>query len=504
MDISKIMVNSKLDGDTPLYLQIAEIIIDKIMDGSLKEGDKLPSERELASLFKVSRTTAINSYRYIEQKGLIVTKLGSGTFITSKNISPSSIKAEISWEHLLKPSNGTSMSSLLSELINNSMSKERISLDAGMPDPKFYPLEKFKSLFHNNMENLSTKDFGHIAIEGLSSLRENIASMVNHKGIEGNYNNILITSGSQQGIYLISKILIEPGDYVIIESPTYIGAIQVLQAAGARILTLPIEENGNLDLNILEDYLIRYRPKLLYTIPTFQNPSGKVISLSNRYDLLKLAQRYRLIVVEDDPYSDFYYESTPPAPLKALNDYEGTIYLSTFSKILMPGLRLGYVVAHPALINRMTMEKQYIDLHSNNFSQWLLNLYLAEGELEKHLALVRKKYRIRRDTLFFTLKELLKEDIDFSLPSGGFYIWCRILSQFNSRKFLHEALKNGVSFVPGDAFYTSGTENKSFRLCFTSNNEKDLKEAVLRLHRTLMQIKKSSFLVSNKEFRPII
>ncbi len=502
MDISKILVHSELNNDSPLYLQIAEIIIDKIMDSSLREGDKLPSERELASLFNVSRTTAINSYRYIEQQGYVITKPGSGTFVSKKTDDTRSLNSEIPWENFFKPSKQTSMNSLFSELINSSISSDKISLDAGMPDPKFYPVDKFKDIFYKYMDALDTKDFGHISIEGLSSLRNTIPSIVSNKEIRTSYDNVLITSGSQQGIYLISKTLIEPGDYVIVESPTYIGAIQVLQAAGARILSLPID-NG-LPLNILEDYLIRYRPKLFYTIPTFQNPSGNVMSISERRDLLELAKRYRLIIVEDDPYSDFHYKEKPPTSLKSLDNYEGTIYLSTFSKIIMPGLRLGYVIAHPTLISRMTMEKQYIDLHSNNFAQWFLNIYLSNGELGNHLALVRKEYKKRRDVLYKSLKDLMGEDLAFSFPQGGFYIWCNILSSFNSRRLLHEALNRGVSFVPGDVFYNTPDGNKKFRLCFTSNDEKSLQKAAYRLYEALLQTKKSSSRILKNDSKPLI
>ncbi|MFZ5943504.1 MAG: PLP-dependent aminotransferase family protein [Bacillota bacterium] len=500
MDISKIAANSKLDNNSPRYLQIAKIIISGIQDGSFLQGSKLPAERELASLFGVSRTTAINTYRYLEQQGLVNSKKGSGTFVAKKKFTANAGKHEIPWNQIFRPYTQTSMSSLMNELLSNPLTKDTISLDAGMPNPKFYPLERFKKIFRT-IDFSKAKYFGHIPIEGLQLLRESIANLLRENCIQASFNNILVTSGSQQGIYLISKVFIEPGDYVIVESPTYIGAIQVLQAAGAKILSLPVEKG--LSLNILEDYLVRYRPKFFYTIPTYQNPTGKVMSFVERKQLLEMAARHRLIIVEDDPYSEFYYEEKPPLPIKALNGYEGCIYLSTFSKMLMPGLRLGYIAAHPSLINRITMEKQYIDLHSNNFSQWLLFHYLSDNNLKEHLSLVRKEYKTRRDILHSELKQLINGDLEVYLPSGGFYLWCKILFNCTSRKLLQEALKTGISFVPGDAFDIS-SGNKEFRLCFTSNDADALQEAVKRLHQAITNVKKNNSSTSNIDVKPLI
>ncbi|WDV45339.1 PLP-dependent aminotransferase family protein [Clostridiaceae bacterium M8S5] len=502
MDISKMIINKKLNKKSPLYMQIAKIIIDKIDDSFLKEGDKLPSERELATLFKVSRTTTINAYRYLEKNGYVNTKTGSGTYVIKENNQKNQLKHKIQWDEFFRPYGQLSMSSLMTEIINSSMMLDRISLDAGMPDPELYPLDKFKQLFCENMKYFKGQDFGYMSIEGLSGLRQNIAQMLVEKQIKAKYDNIMITSGSQQGIYLISKVLIEPGDYVVIEAPTYIGVIPVLKAAGARILSLPIKNESRLD--ILKDYIVRYRPKFIYTIPTYQNPSGNVMSKKQRKELIELAINNRLLIIEDDPYSDFYYDEKPPVSLKATSNYEGIIYISTFSKIIMPGLRLGYIVAHPTLISRVAMEKQYTDLHSNNLSQLLLNLYLKEGELTKHLEVVRKIYKKRRDIMARHITKSLNEYLDFSLPKGGFYIWGKILAPINSRKLLHEALNVGVSFIPGDAFYDIPTQGKELRLCFVSNSEDKIKESVVRLSRAFSSIIKKDRIINKDNNRPLI
>ncbi len=489
MDISKYFSQNQLDHHSlkPLYLQIQEIIAEKILEHQLPPGSKLPPERELASYFAVSRTTAINAYRHLEQEGLIQTKVGSGTYVA--NSSPNTINTlpPMPWHQLFSPHPQSPLSSILRELVSTPVSESNISLAAGMPDPTFYPFEFFSNLFQKNKSSMDLIDLGHIPTEGYAPLRHTLASThCNNFSNPITPDNILILSGAQQGIYLISKIFLQPGDCVIVESPTYIGAIQVFHNAGVRILTLPA--NSSLPLALLEDYLIRYRPKLFYTIPTFQNPNGRVIPLGERQELLRLASRHHLIIVEDDPYSELYYHEPPPPSLKALDHHDNVIYLGTFSKTLFPGLRIGWMVAATAVINRIALEKQYVDLHSSNLSQWLLHLFLQEGALETHLKNVRKEYKKRRNAMANSIRRYCGSALDFSLPAGGFYLWCKLQTPITSPLLLHEARKNGVSFVPGEAFYTDQSNLKELRLCFASHPEEKLEEGIRRLAKSLSSL----------------
>ena len=482
MDISKYLNSSELDtGDRrPLYLQIAQIIAQKIHSNILPSGTKLPPERELAGLFSVSRTTAINAYRSLEQQGLVWTKVGSGTYVAKAGATGAT--SQVPWSQLFTPYPQNPSASILREIVATP-APGTISLAAGMPDPSLYPLQTFTQLYNMHIGQASPGDFGYIPIEGYSPLRKAISHMVKDKGIEASPEDIIIISGAQQGLYLLSKGLLEPGDYVIMESPTFIGAIQAFHAAGARILSLPFSEGNYLEL--LEDYLIRYRPKMLYTLPTYQNPTGRVMPEQERRDLINLAKKHRLIIVEDDPYSDLYYGEQPPAALKALDSYGGVVYLGTFSKNLFPGLRTGYLVGPPILINRLAMEKQLIDMHSNNVAQWMLTKFINEGELERHLSRVGKEYKKRRNTMAKALRRLCGSYIEFNEPEGGFYFWCKLKQGGSSQRLLQDASKNGVYFVPGDAFYTVPTRDKEFRLCFVTHHEEVLVEGVQRLAKAL-------------------
>lgn len=490
MDISKYLMESKIDPSSvePFYLQIAKIITRKIIDNTLPKGTKLPPERELGGLFGVSRTTAINAYRQLEQEGLVITKVGSGTYVAETSTSPSHIP-QVPWSQLFVPYPQTPMSSILRDLVSTRFSTDIISLATGMPDPAFYPIDTFRELFRSHSSQTDTADFGYIATEGYLPLRHSIAKLLNDKGVQTTWDKTLILSGSQQGLYLVSKVMLERGDYVVVESPTYIGAIQIFQAIGAKVLILPVSDT--LPLDVLEDYLIRYRPKMFYTIPTYQNPTGRVLTDQQRRDLLQLAMRRRLVIVEDDPYGELFYEEKPPLSLKAMDPFDGVIYIGTFSKIITPGLRIGYLTGHPALINRLALEKQYIDLHSNNFTQWLVHLFVENGYLEEHLSFVRKEYKKRRDSLVKAVRRYLGNYLAFQVPGGGFYLWCRLQTPLSAGKLLHEAIKCGVFYVPGEAFYTIPSENNEFRLCFATYPEPILTEGIKRLAKAFELVKKS-------------
>lgn len=487
----------------PMYLQIAGIIGEKIRSLIFPAGTKLPPERELAALFGVSRTTAINAYRCLEQQGLVVTRVGSGTYVAELPTGAGEEDSVVPWVQLMTPFPRLPLSTVLREILEVDFSGGSITLAAGMPDPALYPVELLQRIMAGGNNGVNPVDLGHIPTEGYGPMRRLVARMLAERDIESSAENVMITAGSQQGLYLLSKALLEPGDYVVVESPTFIGAHQVFSAAGARILGLPV--TGRSYLGLLEDYLVRYRPKLLYLIPTYHNPTGRVMSASERRELLGLAARHRLVVLEDDPYSNLYYDEQPPVPLKAMDNYGGVVYLSTYSKVLFPGLRTGYVVADPALINRMALEKQFIDLHSNNLAQWLLCRFLESGALQEHLALVRGEYKKRRDALAKALRRYCGADLSFEIPRGGFFIWCRINRLISASRLLHQATGEGVSFVPGEAFYVHPPEGeKELRLCFVTHGEKPLQEGARRLARSLAGIKRAGKSQDTAVNQPVI
>lgn len=469
----------------PMYRQIAEHLAGQIRSRALAPGTKLPPERQLAELYRVSRTTAINAYRCLEEAGLVRTRVGSGTYVAE---GPAETAVQpMPWHQLLVPPLNNPLAGIIRELVSMDMADGAISLAAGMPDPALYPWPAFRKLL--TTQPLELADLGHIATEGYYPLREALAARHSRQGAVVRPENVAVMAGSQQGLYLLAKALLNPGDYVVVEAPTYLGALQIFQAAGARLLTLPA--GGPMPLDLLEDYLVRYRPKLLYLLPTFQNPCGRVMPLAERRELLALATRHRLAVIEDDPYGELYYDQKPPLSLKALDEHGRVIYLGTFSKIVFPGLRIGWVTGPEAVIHRLSLEKQYVDLHCNNLAQWKLWRFIEGGLFDQHLDQVRAEYRQRRNAMAQALKKHLGDRLHYLVPNGGFYFWCRLADpRISCHELLTEAGRQGVNFVPGDAFYSDGDGRRDFRLCFATNDVNGSQEGIRRLARALSVVEK--------------
>jgi DNA-binding transcriptional MocR family regulator len=365
------------------------------------------------------------------------------------------------------------------------MPEDIISLAASMPDPRLYPVSEIEELLGKQFGKMPPSHWGHIPTEGYEPLRESLGGYLAGKKITASLEETMIVSGAQQGLYLLAQTLLEPGDYVIVESPTFIGAIQAFQAAGARLLSLPA--SGSMPFELLEDYLIRYRPKFLYLMPTYQNPNGRIIGLEDRKKLLQLAAKHRVPIIEDDPYSELYYDQAPPPPLKAMDSYDGVIYVGTFSKSLFPGVRVGYMVASPVLIHRLALVKQYMDFHSGNMGQWLVHQLIEGGHLGSHLERVRREYGQRRDEMVKAIERYCGDGLTYKKAEGGFYLWCRINRPFLAKRLLHEGLKKGVSFLPGEAFFPTPDGEQELRLTFAIQPPNILAEGIRRLGQVMDQ-----------------
>ncbi len=485
MDIAKTLTFLTLEANSPLplYQQLANHLASRIETGALPSGTRLPPERELAKWLSVSRTTIINAYKTLEDRGLASSRIGSGTYAMLAR-SEAEAAGTLPWEQLFTPRPDAPLSTTLRNLIDNPTAGQVISLAAGMPDPDYYPPSIFSPLF-DATDAAANAHYGHLATEGFGPLRQSLAKQLSEQGLHAKPENILITTGSQQGLYLAAKAFLEPQDTVIVETPGYFGGTQIFESLGARVLSLPMGESLNLAL--LEDHLIRYRPKLFYTVPNYQNPTGRLMPLHERHEILRLAAAHRLIIIEDDPYGQLYYGAAPPPPLKALDPFGGVIYLGTVSKLLCPGLRLGWLVAPAPVINRLAQEKQYIDLHTSNLSQLSFHRFLTEGRLAEHGTNMRNLYHKRRDALGSALRRYCAPYLDFQPVSGGFYYWCTLKAPASTDKLLHHAATQGVTFVPGQAFYPTRhlTDRQELRLCFATHNEEKLTEGARILGRIL-------------------
>lgn len=466
--------------DLPLYLQISRQIRDQIRSGELAPGARLPPERRLAAMLGVNRTTVVNAYRELAAEGLVVGHVGRGTIVAGANGdgTGSGELRGIPWGQLFTATTEVMNDPLLRDTMIVSARSDVISLASGMPSPDLIPVATIRELLNEALHEGGQSLLQHCPTEGYPPLRQAVAQWTT--GPMGEPESVLVVAGSQQGLYLLARTLLEPGDLVAVESPTYLGALQVFRAAGARLLPIPVDEDG-MRVGLLEDLIVRRRPKLIYTLPTFQNPSGTTMSLERRHRLLALAARYQVPVVEDDPYGALRYEGEALPSLHKLDTQGTVIYLSTVSKVLFPGFRIGWIVAPRPVIERLALMKQIVDLDTNALAQWAVWAYLDRGLLADHIEELRRVYPRRRDLMLSAIEHHCTGMLTCDRPAGGFYLWCRLADGLRARDLLPEAARRGVAIVPGASFHPDGEGEATLRLNFTQPPEEEIEEAIARL-----------------------
>jgi 2-aminoadipate transaminase len=335
--------------------------------------------------------------------------------------------------------------------------------------------------------------------EGYLPLREMIARHNARYSVRVTAENIMITSGSQQALDFIGRLFINRGDYVVVESPTYLGALQAWNAYGAQYISVPSDENGMI-MDSLEEAL-RIGPKFIYVLPNFQNPSGSTLSLERRQRLVLLADQYGVPIVEDDPYGQLRYDGDHIPSVATLdsryrNDNDGeytgsVIYLSTFSKLLAPGLRLAWVIAPPQVTRKLVMTKQAADLHTSSFNQHVAYEVAKGGFLDEHVKVIRATYKERRDVMIEMMEEMFPPEVSWTKPLGGMFLWGKLPENMDAAEVLKVALERKVAFVPGGSFHPNGGGTNTMRLNFSFSNPDNIREGVERLGITLKEALKN-------------
>jgi 2-aminoadipate transaminase len=384
-------------------------------------------------------------------------------------------------------------SSAIRELLKLTEDPEIISFGGGMPAPDVFPITEFREACERVLMDFGPQSLQYGATDGYMPLREMIARHSARFGIEVTPENILITSGSQQALDLLGKVLINPGDRILVESPTYLGALQAWSAYGAEYVTVPMDEYGMVT-EALEDAL-RSGPKFIYVLPNFQNPTGVTLSLERRKQLIELADRYGVPIVEDDPYGQLRYEGENLPSVVNLDSefrdnchvcYRGNvIYLSTFSKILAPGLRLAWVVAPPEVIRKLVQAKQGADLHTATFNQLVAYEISHGGFLDRHIEVIRKVYNERRNVMLAALDGYFPPGVEWTHPEGGLFLWASLPGGMNTATILRDAIAEKVAYVPGYSFFPCGGGENTMRLNFSYANPKKIQEGIARLGKVL-------------------
>ncbi|MGB4584517.1 MAG: PLP-dependent aminotransferase family protein [Rhodoferax sp.] len=368
-----------------------------------------------------------------------------------------------------------------------------ISFAGGFPDPALFDAEGIAQASAAVLANSPGPVLQYGATEGFQPLREAISGFMAGKGCTVKPEGLIVTTGSQQALDLIGKTMISPGDKVIVEAPTFLATIQCFRLYGAHIIGAPIDADG-VDVDKLEALIEEHQPKLVYLIPSFGNPSGATLSLARRQRILEIAARTQTLIVEDDPYGELYFDQAPPASLLALSDHvpgsrAWLAYCGSFSKILSPGLRVGWMVAPPELLAKATMCKQFSDAHTSNLTQAICAHYLTLNRLNPSLAVVRKTYAERARVMAESLRRELGDAIEFNPPRGGMFFWARLTGAkgqpANATEFAKRAIDQLVAFVPGAPFYAHDPDLATLRLSFATADVASIEEGIARLGRAL-------------------
>jgi len=384
-------------------------------------------------------------------------------------------------------------SSAIRELLKFTQRPEVISFAGGLPAPEVFPAERFQEACQKVLQEKPHLALQYGATEGYEPLREMVARHIARYGIKAKSENVLITSGSQQALDLIGKLLINPGDRVLVEAPTYLGALQAFNVYGADYVSVPSDDDG-LRSDLLEDPL-RSGPKFMYVLPNFQNPGGTTLSEGRRHELVLLADKYGIPIVEDDPYGQLRYEGEHLTPLVVLDrenlrrdqgySIGNVLYLSTFSKTLAPGLRLGWIVAPPDVIAKLVQLKQGADLHSSTFVQMVAYEVARDNFLDEHVKIIRSVYRERRDVMLDALSRYFPPEVTWTKPMGGLFLWVTLPAGADADKLFEAAICENVAFVPGDCFYApnghSDEGRRHMRLNFSAAAPDQIREGIRRL-----------------------
>jgi 2-aminoadipate transaminase len=443
----------------PLYRRLVELVEGGIARGDVPAGYRLPPERDLAKALRVSRATVVSAYRELESRGLVRRYVGRGTFVSAK---PDAGSAPFAWRGKIAASALQANDTAIRDLVRAAADPSLMSLAAGEPALDCFPVDAF----HRAMNDVLAKDaataWRHGSTEGLPRFRAALAERFG-----GETEHILVIAGAQQGLDLLTRCLVDRGDAVILDRPGYLGAIQTFRNAGARLVGWDI---ARADVDELEELLLRYRPKLIYTNPTHHNPTGVTLPIRARRELLELAARYRVPIVEDDTYRELALESAPPPSLFKLDEARNVVIrINSFSKMLAPGLRLGWISAVKPIVEQLALIKQQIDPHTQNLSQLVVCELVTRGVFDRHLVTLKAEHRRRRDAMVAVLRQHVPAGmLRFAVPDGGMYLWCQLPSRIRARAVQEHAARESVILVSGEPFYVDQGGAHQLRICYTS------------------------------------
>jgi len=465
----------------PIYKQIAAYIEQGISSGMFPPASLLPSERALATELQVNRSTVVAAYEELQSLGIVVRKKGSGTRV-STDIWGITQKRIPNWGRYVEDGSFLPNLPLVQRIRQETEKDELINLASGELNASLFPTDQFQKILSKQR---FTGYLGYDHPQGNTILRDTISSHVReYKNIDTNSSSILITSGAQQALHLIVQCLLKPGDAVAIEDPSYCFSLPIFQSAGLRTFLLPVDEHG-MNPDDLVSLHKKHRIRMVFLNPDHHNPTGTVLSLARRQRVLELSAEFGIPIIEDDPYSLTTFDGSVNSTLKSMDQNGNVLYISSLSKIVASGLRIGWIIGPPQVIQRLADAKQQVDFGHSIFPQWIANEFLSSSHFDSHISRLRKELKRQSDEIVDSLHTLLGNQTEFFVPKGGIHMWCKLNETVNEYHLLEVSMKRGLAFVPGSIF---GSKKGFVRFTFGRGETHIIREGIVRFAEALKEI----------------
>jgi DNA-binding transcriptional MocR family regulator len=477
------------DAETSLTQQLVDRFVAAIEADELEPGEKLPTTRALAEQAGINHLTAARVYRRLAELGYVTASVGRGTFV--RTLAPAADERHgDDWQIYALPDRPlTYADQVLNDSFRLADEPGVVSLSTGWPSLSLYPTEQLAKITAEVVAEHGAAAFGYLTAEGLFELREQIAAYGSDKGWASDPEEIIVTSGARQAIDIVARALLEPGDVAVVESPTFVGALSSLRSTGARVIGIPVDEDG-FDVDALERVLARHEVKLCALQTACQNPTGRDISPERRDRLAELAIARNFFIAEDGVYEDLRYEGNAPTPLRASAPGH-VLHVNSLSKTVGGGLRIGWIAARGPVFERLAALKLESDFHSTTLAQHIAARFMAENGHREHVARTLPFYRDRRDALMESLERHLAGEYYAATPCGGHHVWVTLDRALGERDLYAEAARHGVTFTPGGAMTAERHTQTSLRLSFSLLDPPELDEGVRRLARAIRQVRRS-------------
>lgn len=466
-------INWKPDKNSSisLYNQIVNYIINEISTGNFVIGTKLPSQRKLSEVFEVNRSTIVQALDELRSRGLIEGKSGGGTRIINNTWSLLSSTSKLNWENYIDRSIHKPNLRTIQMVNKLEYEEDIIRLGTGEPGPELFPQDMMNKVLNKCSNKI--KSLGYLEAKGLLGLRNVLSQYLKSYGLDAPPSSILIVSGALQALQLISLALIPPGSRILMENPSYLKSIHILQSLGMNLVGLEMDDKGIVPNEISKNTGKKVNT-LLYTIPTFHNPTGILMTEDRRLEILDTCQNSRIPIIEDDVYRELWIDELPPMPLKAEDKNGNVLYLGSISKSLAPGFRIGWVVGPEHVIERLSDIKMQTDYGSSSISQLLLTEWISSGYYTEHLKKSRLQLKLRRDKALEILSKNFKDIAIWNVPKGGFYIWLKLKYNISMNRLFSEAIKEKILINPGNIYDFSDSQNLRISYSYASYKEMEV------------------------------